>query len=336
MNVPASALRKPGNPLHLFQKALANATIPVAIVVLCIGFSLYEPRFLSLDNGLNILRQASFLILITLAQVVVLITRGFDLSVGDVVSLVSVVSSIAMVSMSDAGAVDGAMPVFAGFVVAVCVASLVGFVNGFCVAFLKVAPFVVTLGTQCICLGLATTLSGGVPVAGLPENFVNWFSNPNWLWGVPPPVAVTVLFIAGVFVLLNNTTLGRSLYLIGSNPRAAHVAGLPVRWRLLGAYVICSSIVAVAAFLLTARTGSGEPNLGGGLMLQSIAAAVIGGVSLRGGEGRVMQAVNGALFITVLTVGMNFLRISGYTQTVVLGVVVIVAILLDRPRTRLR
>jgi ribose transport system permease protein len=139
-----------------------------------------------------------------------------------------------------------------------------------------------------------------------------------------------VLILGVLHFILNYTTFGRGIYLVGSNPRAAMVAGLPTRKYILCSYILCSAVVAVVAILLTARTGSGEPNMGGGLMLQSIAAAVIGGVSLRGGQGGVYNCLLGGVFITVLSNGMDLLQVDSFLQMVILGVVFIAAVFVDR------
>ena len=188
-----------------------------------------------------------------------------------------------------------------------------------------------TLGTLNIVLAVASTVSGGFPIFDIPDEFNVWFYKTPWL-GVPPPVVIAAIMLLIAYVVLNRTVLGRGLYLIGGNPRAAYVAGLPSRLYLAVAYLMCSAYAAVGALMLTARTGSGEPNLGGNITLESIAAAVIGGVSLRGGEGTVWSPLLGALFITVLSNGMNLLRIDGYIQQITLGTVIILAIFLDRVR----
>ena len=161
------------------------------------------------------------------------------------------------------------------------------------------------------------------------------FHRSRW-FGIPASIflAIAVCIVAGA--ILSKTVFGRALYLIGGNPRAAKAAGLRVGLHVTCAFLSCSLITAVAALMLTARTGSGEPVLGGGLMLQSIAAAVIGGVSLRGGEGTVVHCVLGALFITMLSNGMNLVRIDGYMQMIVLGIVVIVGVFIDRLRVYLK
>jgi ribose/xylose/arabinose/galactoside ABC-type transport system permease subunit len=147
--------------------------------------------------------------------------------------------------------------------------------------------------------------------------------------GVRVTVAIAIAVMLLAWFGLTRTVFGRAVYIIGGNPRAASVAGLPARLVLGGTNVACSLLAALGALMLIARTGSGEPNLGGSLMLQSIAAAVIGGASLRGGTGGVGSPLLGALFVTMLSNGMNMLRISGYIQLITLGVVVIFATALD-------
>jgi ribose transport system permease protein len=204
----------------------------------------------------------------------------------------------------------------------------VGLVNGGCVSWLAVNPFVVTLGTWNIVLALATTASGGRQIFDIPAELNAWFYRDAW-FGIPPPVATAAALLALAWWILNRTVLGRCLYLIGGNPRAAEVAGLPSRRFTTLAYVLCSTYAALGALMLTARTGSGEPKLGGNLTLESIAAAVIGGVSLRGGEGTVLSPILGALFTMVLSNGMNLLRVDGYVQQMILGAVIIAAIFID-------
>jgi ribose transport system permease protein len=212
---------------------------------------------------------------------------------------------------------------------------LVGLFNGFAVAFLRVNPFVATLGSLNICLGIATMASDGRPVFNVPREFSTLVYNGSLL-GVPAPLVLAAGLLAGLYFLLNHTVYGRALYIIGGNPQAAAVAGLPSRRYLLLAYVSCSLIAALGALMLTGRTGSGEPNLGGNLTLESIAAAVIGGVSLRGGIGGVQSVILGALFVTVLSNGMNLTRIDGNVQMIVLGCVIILAVFLDRFRAATR
>ena len=311
--------------------------LPVILVVLYICFGLVEPAFFSGANALNIVAQSSYLIVLAMAQMFVLLTRGFDLSLGVVVSAVSVSSAMTMVAIAPAGDGPVALALIVGILGGIALGALAGAINGVVVAYFDVNPFVATLGMQGIAFGVATTMSGGFPVFDIPDALIDGLGqNATWFGFVPPPVAICVAILALSYFVLNRTVFGRSLYLLGANPRAAEVGGLPWRRNVMFAYVICSSIAAVGAILITARSGTGEPSTGGGLVLVSIAAAVIGGVSLRGGEGRVVHVVFGGLLVTILSVGMNLARIDSFLQEVLLGTVVVAAVFLDRLRLGIR
>jgi ribose transport system permease protein len=306
-------------------------SLPLLMIAMELGVYAFEPRVLSLRNIVNVLNQSSYLVTFASAQMVVILTRGFDLSLGTTVSAISVASALVMTSLAAAGASDFVV-VAAGLIVGFGFGALVGLFNGFFVSWLGINPFVVTLGSLNICLGLSTTISGGRPVFNVPDAFSLLLYNGVLIPGLSIPLMTAILVCLGLYFLLNHTIFGRSLYLIGNNPRAAYLAGLPSK-RFLGlAYVACSLLAAFGALMLTARTGSGEPNLGGSLMLESIAAAVIGGVSLQGGVGGVGAVVMGTLFVTMLSNSMDLLEVGGYVQQILLGCVIIIAIFLDRLR----
>ena len=305
--------------------------LPLLMIVMELSVYAFEPRVLSLRNVVNVLNQSSYLFVFACAQMVVILTRGFDLSLGAAVSTVSVASALAMTGLAKAGSPD-AVVVVAGLMAGLGVGALVGVFNGGFVSGLAIDPFVVTLGSLNICLGLSTTISGGSPVFNVPDVFSRLFYNGVLIPGVSIPITIAIVIAAALYFLLNHTTFGRSLYIIGNNPRAARVAGLPSRRFLFMAYLVCSLLAAFGGLMLTARTGSGEPNLGGSLMLESIAAAVIGGVSLQGGVGGVGAVVFGALFVTMLSNSMDLLEVGGYIQQILLGCVIILATFLDRLR----
>jgi ribose transport system permease protein len=306
-------------------------SLPLLMIVMELSVYAFEPRVLSLRNVVNILNQSSYLFVFACAQMMVILTRGFDLSLGAAVSTVSVASALVMTGLAKAGSPDAAI-VAAGLAAGLGVGALVGLFNGGFVSWLAINPFVVTLGSLNICLGLSTTISGGSPVFNVPDVFSRLFYNGVLIPGVSIPITIAIVIAVALYFLLNHTTFGRSLYIIGNNPRAARVAGLPSRRYLFMAYLACSLLAAFGGLMLTARTGSGEPNLGGSLMLESIAAAVIGGVSLQGGVGGVGAVVFGALFVTMLSNSMDLLEVGGYIQQILLGCVIILAIFLDRLR----
>ncbi|KJC57106.1 ABC transporter permease [Bradyrhizobium sp. LTSPM299] len=311
-------------------KWLWHGILPIALVVLLLGFAAVDRRVLSPANLLNIAQQTSYLALFAMAQSVVILTRGFDLALGPAVSMVSVGTALAMASATTAGH-DTTTVLLAGLGAGFGLGITCGLFNGVVIAMLGVNPFVATLGSYNIAIGVATTLSAGRPVQGVPDLFSRVFYGGS-IFGVPAAIIITVAVGIVLHLMLARTVFGRSLYIIGTNPRAAAVAGLPVKRILALTYVLCSSLAALGAILMTARTGSGEPNLGGSLSLQAIAGAVVGGTSLAGGRGGVGTAVLGALFVTILSNGMNLTRIDGYVQMIVLGAIVIIGVLLDRLR----
>ncbi|GGE07528.1 sugar ABC transporter permease [Aureimonas endophytica] len=313
---------------------LGRAALPIALVLLLVGFALADARVLTPANLLNIAQQTSYLALFAMAQTVVILTRGFDLALGPTVSMVSVASALAMAGAAGAGQNPVAV-LLLGLAAGLAAGAAAGLFNGFVVAVLGVSPFVTTLGSYNIAIGVATTLSAGRPVQGVPDLFSDLLYRGTVL-GVPAAIAIALVVGLVLQLTLTRTVFGRSLYVIGTNPRAAAVAGLPVKRILAFAYILCSALAALGALMLTARTGSGEPNLGGSLSLQAIAAAVVGGTSLAGGRGGVGTAVLGALFVTILSNGMNLVRIDGYVQMVVLGAIVILGVVLDRARLAAR
>ena len=306
-------------------------SLPLLMIVMELSVYAFAPRVLSLRNVVNVLDQSSYIFVFACAQMMVILTRGFDLSLGAAVSTVSVASALAMTGLAKTGSPD-AVVVGAGLATGLGVGALVGLFNGGFVSWLAINPFVVTLGSLNICLGLSTTISGGSPVFNVPDVFSRLFYNGVLIPGISIPITIAIVIAVALYFLLNYTIFGRSLYIIGANPRAARVAGLPSRRYLFLAYLACSLLAAFGGLMLTARTGSGEPNLGGSLMLESIAAAVIGGVSLQGGVGGVGAVVFGALFVTMLSNSMDLLEVGGYIQQILLGCVLILAIFLDRLR----
>jgi ribose transport system permease protein len=319
-----------GRATRLTGEWLRRAMLPIALVALLLGFAAVDHGVLAPVNLINVAQQTSYLALFAMAQTVVILTRGFDLALGPTVSMVSVATALAMAGATAAGH-DATIVLLAGLGAGIGLGIACGLFNGVVIALFGVSPFVATLGSYNIAIGVATTLSAGRPVQGVPKLFSQIFYGGS-IFGVPAAIAITVAVGIVLHLMLSRTVFGRSLYIIGANPRAAAVAGLPLKRTLVATYVLCSALAALGAIMMTARTGSGEPNLGGSLSLQAIAGAVVGGTSLAGGRGGVGTAVLGALFVTILSNGMNLTRIDGYVQMVVLGAIVIIGVLLDRLR----
>jgi ribose transport system permease protein len=313
---------------------LRVGVLPFFLVVALIVFSLVSGQFLTLQNLTNVARQSVYLVLVSLGQMLVLLTGGFDLAVGTTIALTSVVSAIVMValtaSMPNMVVLVILLAALAGFGAAL----LVGCLNGLGIAQFGVSPFIMTLGVQSVGAGIALFLTGGVPISGLPYEFGN-FLGFGRVFGVPVPVLVAVIATVALWLLMNRTRLGAHIYAVGGNVRAANLSGVNTKRVLFLAYALCALLASLAGLLLTARVESGETNLGGTIALESIAACVIAGVSLRGGIGRVENVVLGAFFIILLQNGMNIAQIGSYMQMVLLGSLLVLAVILDQFRYRL-
>ena len=307
--------------------------LPPLLLLAVIVFSQMSDNFLDLENFENVLRQNTFLIIVSLGQMLVLLTGGFDLSVGTGTALVSVVTATVMADIYNAGGGSVGFAIALGMVVGVLAGAGVGLFNGIGVSVFRVSPFIMTLGTSSIALGLALYMTSGVPVRGMPPKFADVFGFGEWA-GLATPIWVTAVVVVIMTVVLNWTRLGRYFYAIGGNANAATLSGVMVRTNLTAAYVMAGALMGLSSVLLTARLETGEANIGVSLPLQSIAACVIGGVSLRGGIGRVSSAVLGALFIGLVQNGMNLARIQSYLQMIVLGALLIIAVIADLIRQR--
>jgi len=298
--------------------------LPWFLGVALITFSFASDNFLTTQNILGVARHSSDLILVAMAQMVVMLTGGLDFSVGVILAMTSVVASMTMVALWT-GYGSGWEAIFIGCLAGLFVGAFIGLVNGLGVAFLRVPPFIMTLGMSSIIFGLALTITGGIPIYGMPESFTNIFGYGIFL-GISLTIWITLIFIILVYIFINRTKMGRYFYAIGGNIRAAELSGINVRVYIVSAYVFSAVVTSFAALLITARLETGEPNIGASYPLLSIAACAIGGVSLLGGVGKVQNVVLGAFFIILIQNGMNLMRVGSYLQMVVIGALLIVAI----------
>jgi ribose/xylose/arabinose/galactoside ABC-type transport system permease subunit len=308
--------------------------LPFLLVLALVVFTALSKNFLTTDNLINVVRQSVYLTIVALGQMLALLTGGFDLSVGTIVALTSVVGATAMAAFAAASPDSLALAIAVGCLAGVAAGTLVGVTNGIGVAVFGVSPFMMTLGIASVGFGIALYMTGGMPVYGMPPQFGRVFGFGR-LVGIPVPVFGAVIIIALTWVLVNRTPLGRYFYAVGGNIKAAHLSGISTGRTLFLTYTLCGFLSAVCGMLLTARLETGEANIGHSLPLESIAACVIGGVSLRGGVGRVGNVVLGALFIGLVQNGMNLARIESYLQTVVLGTLLILAVIVDQLRLRM-
>ena len=309
-----------------------GGVLPWFLILAILVFAISSDNFLSGRNILTMLRQATYLTMVAMAQMVVLLTAGLDLSVGVMFAITSVISSMVMVGVwSGEGAGWGAIAL--GCAAGMGAGTMVGVFNGIGVAIFRVPPFMMTLAMASIVFGIALTITGGTPIYGMPSDFASIFGYGKFIT-VPVPIWLTIGFIILMYVFINWSRMGRYLYALGGNLKASELSGINTRLYLFLAYVVCAAITTFAALMLTARLESGESNIGANYPLLSISACVIGGVSLFGGTGRLPNVVLGAIFIILVQNGMNLLRINSYLQLVVIGVLLILAVIGDNYRQK--
>lgn len=307
--------------------------LPFLLVIAVVVFTLLSDNFLTGRNLLNVLRQSVFLTIVSMGQMLALLTGGFDLSVGTTLALTSVVGAMAMAGAYAAMPDAVWLAILIGCIAGIAAGTLIGLCNGIGVAFFGVSPFMMSLGMTSVGFGIALFLTGGTPVYGMPQAFGDVFGFGSFL-GIHTPIYVAALLAVLLFVYLYRTPFGRYIYAVGGNTKAAALSGINTRATLLWTYIMCAAMASVAGMLLTARLDTGEANIGASMPLESIAACVIAGVSLRGGVGRLENVILGALFIGLVQNGMNLARIESYLQTVVLGGLLILAVIADQIRLR--
>jgi ribose/xylose/arabinose/galactoside ABC-type transport system permease subunit len=308
----------------------------VVLVVVVNGFA--HGAFLTPGNLTNVLRQITYNAILAVGQTFVIITAGIDLSVGSLIELTGVV----MASFANAMPFGGVGLIAATLLVGLGVGCTAGLINALPVVKLNLPPFITTLAMMLMARGLAFKLAHGRPVAlnssafdGLGTGFLfEGALKPLGLPGIPVAVLWMAVLVAVFAVVLTRTRFGRYVFAIGGNEEAARLAGINVALVKTLVYVISGGCAAVAGLLLMARFSSGSPNTGIGSELQSIAAVVVGGTSLMGGRGSVIATFFGALLIGVLNNVMNLLSIESYTQDIVLGAVILIAVIVDELRKR--
>jgi inositol transport system permease protein len=314
-------------------RLLVNFGPLIFLAALVVIFTVMKPSFIDPINIFNILRQISITGLIALGMTFVILTAGIDLSVGSLLALCGMAAAVVAKggtanTLSLENAATQGYGWFAALVAAVVVGAAAGGVQGLAITRLKVPPFVVTLGGLTVFRGLTLTISNGGPISGFDAS-MRWFG--TGLIG-PVPVPVVIFAIAAVLchIVLRYTRYGRAVYAVGGNAEAARLSGLRVDRVLVSVYVIVGFFSGLAAFVLSARLNSSEAVAGIGYELTVISAVVIGGTSLFGGIGSVGGTVVGAALIGVLQNGLQFNNVSSYTQSIVIGLILVFAVTFDR------
>lgn len=297
----------------------------VTLIVLFVALSIASPHFLTQTNLASLVRQTAVINIMSLGMTAIIIAGGIDLSVGAIMAMGGVLGAMAMAH---------GMSVPAGIAIGIAAGLFWGAVNGALTTRLRIAPFIVTLGTLGIIRGLTLILTNGLPVHGVPRGFS--FLGEGNLLGVPFTLWVLVACALAMHVTLEHTRLGRYAFAIGSNLDAAIYAGVPVAFHTTAVYALGGMLTGLAGMIEASRLMTGQPTAGQGYELSVIAAVVIGGGSLSGGEGTVTGTVAGAFLVGLISNGSNLLGVSPFWQQVLIGAVIVLAVAVDELRKRRR
>jgi ribose transport system permease protein len=296
----------------------------LTLLVLCAVTASLTDRFLSPLNLTNILVQSSIMAVIAMGMTFVIVGGGFDLSVGSTAALSGCVAAMLMPA--------GGLAI--GILGGIAAGAAVGLANGFVIAMLGVNPFITTLGTMVLVRGVVFLITGGAPIGdeGLPPAFIAFGSQR--LFGVHYLVWVPAVLLAALAFIMRATPYGRRIYATGGGREAAYLSGVPVKRVIASTYVWCGGLAGLAGVMLAARLQSGQPTAGEFYELTAIAAVVLGGASLHGGEGTPARSVIGVFIMVVLGNALNLLNVDSYWQRVAVGLVIIAAAAADRLRSR--
>jgi len=305
--------------LGVFRFNLRDAGTLIGLVTIAVVFACSSPIFLTTHNLINILQQSSINACVALGMTLVIVAGGIDLSVGPTAAISAVVTATAL---------HAGVPIPVALAIGLALGLACGFVNGALVAFAGLQPFIVTLGTLSLYRAIALIFTGGNPIIGLDRSFRAIFNGSIG----PLPVPVVIAGVAGAIAwfVLRKTPLGEYILAVGGNEEAARIAGVPIARTKIATYMISGGITSIAAMILIGRLGAAEPVLGNLWELDAIAAAAIGGASLMGGKGSVVGTLLGAIVLGEMRNGLTLLNVQAFYQLLATGIIIIVAMLVDR------
>ncbi len=296
----------------------SSAGILIILAAMIILFGIMNPKFFTPKNLGNILRQISIVGICAVGMTAVILTGGIDLSVGSVIGITAV---------SGAMMLSSGMPIPIAIVLVILIGATAGGFNAFCVNIFGIPPLITTLGSMTALRGLIYVITGGKSVYGIPASFK--FIGQGDIFIIPvSAIIMVIVFILG-YVILNNTVFGRRIYGIGGNFEAARLSGIKVKLELAKVYIYAGMLSAIAGLVLMSKVNSGQPSAGDGYEMDIITAVVLGGVSVSGGEGKLIKVIIGVVFMGVLANGMMMLNIGEFQQRLVKGLVLIFAVALD-------
>ncbi|MCJ7693880.1 MAG: ABC transporter permease [Anaerolineaceae bacterium] len=299
--------------------------ILLIIIVFAIVITLINPVFIAERNIANVLRSTGFTLLTTLGMTLVLISGGIDLSVGSVYALAGTVCAKCLLA---------GLPIWISILLGLISGFLVGLVNGLIIVKLNIPPLIVTLGMMYIARGIVYVTTQGVPVYPLPDQF-KAIEHYNLFNSIPSVIVIALILAIIINIVLRNTPFGRAVFAVGGNWEAARISGIDDKKIKLAVYSLTSTLAALTGIMMASRLGSSQSTMGTGYEMTVISAAIIGGTSTYGGVGTILGSILGALFIEMLSNSLTLARISVFWQSVVIGVVLVMAVIIDTYRRKL-
>lgn len=311
------------------KKFFSYQEVVVAIVLVAIGIFLAIERpttFLTSRNIFNILRQSSLYAVLAVGMGMVIISGGIDLSIGAIIAY-----SACLGAFINSKAVDGVSPILILLII-LCAGALAGLINGLLVAKLGIPPFIATMGTLSVGSGIALLITNGSPIA-YKSTWISVFGG-GYVGKVPVSVIVMFAVVILGYLFLKYTVTGRNIYSVGNNPRASKLSGINTEFITILVYVISGFLSSLCGLMMMGQLNSAGPNYGKGYELDTIAAAVIGGISMSGGEGNILGVALGAILMALLKNMFTMMSVSGYWQTIILGIVIILSVAIDCVRKK--
>ena len=309
--------------VSFFRTGFAEGTLILILVAFFVILSLTSPSFLTLNNLSNLVRQVSIIGVVAIGMTLVIISAGIDLSVGSMVGFANILVAVLMTH---------GVPIIPAILISLAAGAVLGVLNGVLIHDGRVPPFIATLGMMTAVRGLLMLISEARMIAGLPKPFLQ-FAQIDILW-VPSLFFVWLVVILLSVVMTTLMRFGRNVFALGSNAEAARLSGISIRGTIYGVYAFSALASSIAGILYTSRLANGIPTAGEGYELDAIAAAVVGGASLMGGEGTILGTVLGALIIATLRNGGNLLGINPFILQIAIGVLIVVAVLIDQLNKR--
>lgn len=301
-----------------------NLGTVLALILLIVFVTVLNHSFISPNNLLNLLRQLTVNGFIAFGMTFVILTGGIDLSVGSILALTSVIFVGLFTQMG--------VPVFVALLIAILLGAVLGFVNGVFITKGKLAPFIVTLATMTIYRGLTLVYTDGRPIAGDRDSYLFEFLGRGLILKIPFQVILFFIIFIILSIVLRKTAFGRKVYAVGGNEKASFIAGIKTDKVKIAIYTISGVMASIAGLILTSRLNSAGPQAGVSYEMDAIAVVVLGGTSMTGGKGSLTGTLIGVLIVGVLNNGLNLLGVSSFYQQIVKGIVILLAVLIDRKR----